>query len=74
MCVHVSLLPAVPRPGDMVLLTPGKKGPLANTANTMMGWREDMLCGVVIERSKTWIKVAFDTAPDKDELNCEEWR
>lgn len=53
----------------MVLLTPGKKGPLANK-----GWRKDMLCGVVIERSKTWIKVAFDTAPDKDELNCEEWR
>ncbi len=53
----------------MVLVTPGKKGPLGN-----MGWRGDMLCGVVIERSKTWIKVAFDTAPDRDELDSESWR
>lgn len=53
----------------MVLMTPGKKGPLASG-----GWSPDMLCGVVIERSRTWIKVAFDTAPDRDELQSEDWR
>jgi hypothetical protein len=53
----------------MVLLTAGKKGPLAN-----LGWRADMLCGVVIERTKTSIKVAFETAPEKDELECDTWR
>lgn len=51
------------------MLTPGSKGPLAN-----MGWREDMLSGVVIECTRTSIKVAFDTAPEKYELESEAWR
>lgn len=53
----------------MVLLTLGKKGPLVGRA-----WAPDMLCGVVIERSKTWVKVAFDAAPDRSELESETWR
>jgi len=53
----------------MVLVTSGKKGPLAGG-----DWVDDMLCGVVIERSKTWVKVAFETAPDNDELESETWR
>jgi hypothetical protein len=59
------------RPGDVVLLTSGRQGPLENKAS---GWREDMMCGVVIERAQAWIKVAFDTAPDKEELEEEAWR
>jgi hypothetical protein len=53
----------------MVLLTPGSKGPLANG-----DWRDDMLSGVVIERTRSSIKVAFDTAPERDELESETWR
>lgn len=53
----------------MVLLTPGSKGPLANR-----GWREDMMSGVVIERTRTSVKVAFDTAPERYELESESWR
>jgi hypothetical protein len=61
------------RPGDVVLLTSGRRGPLASS-NGAAGWREDMLCGVVIERAKTWVKVAFDTAPDREELEEDTWR
>lgn len=59
----------------MVLVTPGKKGPLTLCNNSgEPGWRSDMLIGVVIERTRTSIKVAFDTAPEKDELDSETWR
>jgi hypothetical protein len=53
----------------MLLLTPGKQGPLRGG-----GWCEDMLTGVVVERTKTSIKVAFDAAPDTYEMDEEEWR
>lgn len=57
-------------PGDMVLLTAGKGGPLVGG-----GWDENMMYGVVTERSRNWIKVAFETGPDKSELqDCDTWR
>lgn len=54
----------------MVLLTSSKRGPLIDG-----GWDPDMMCGVVTERSQTWIKVAFELGPDKEELQtCDTWR
>jgi hypothetical protein len=54
----------------MVLLTGSKQGPLVDG-----GWDPDMMHGVVTERSKHWIKVAFETGPDKAELQaCDTWR
>lgn len=53
-----------------MLLTSSKRGPLADG-----GWDEDMMYGVVTERSKYWIKVAYETGPDKGELqHCDSWR
>jgi hypothetical protein len=54
----------------MVLLTGSKRGPLVSG-----DWAEDMMYGVVTERSQRWIKVAFDTGPDKEDLQvCDTWR
>jgi hypothetical protein len=54
----------------MVLLTGSKHGPLVRG-----GWDKDMMYGVVTERSQRWIKVAFETGPNKFELqSCDTWR
>lgn len=54
----------------MVLLTPAEHGPLVSG-----NWCEATLYGVVTERARHWIKVAFRQAPSEEELwNTEPWR
>lgn len=54
----------------MVLLTDNSSGPLVDGS-----WYEGIMYGVVTERSRTWIKVAFESGPTRDELNLTDtWR
>lgn len=54
----------------MILLTPNKSGPLVGG-----GWYEETMYGVVTERARNWIKVAFEAGPTRDELrHTTTWR